>query len=81
VAVGRERGAGGGGGEPGAGVLRRDGEFLQVGRPMANVFGLRFIEKKKRKQQQNTWRTTIREAAAQLPQATIQLKKIFAAEI
>jgi hypothetical protein len=58
-------------------VLRRDGEFLQVGRPMANVFGLRFIEKKKRKQQQNTWRTT----TAQLPQATIQLKKIFAAEI
>jgi len=61
-------------------VLRCDGEFLQAGRPPPvprDVFWLRFLEKK---QQQIRGGLALWEAAAQLPEATIQLAKIFAAE-
>lgn len=51
------RGGAGGGGvalDQVLGVLRRDGEFVQaaVGAPLRDVFWLRFLEKKQRKQQQ-----------------------------
>ena len=52
---GARGGAGGGGAlDQVLGVLRRDGEFLQAaaGAPLRDVFWLRFLEKKQRKQQQ-----------------------------
>lgn len=48
------RGGAGGALDQVLGVLRRDGEFVQaaVGAPLRDVFWLRFLEKKQRKQQQ-----------------------------